>query len=156
MTDLSILKSNHFLKNFDGTLYVTRQYLYNNNIKENIKIMRKFTSGDISLADISSESSNSVLMIFTFDNPDMTDIDSYYDEDGNTDWSVVLEVVYNFKTHRITDSQIVYVDPDNVSDDEVSYSLSFSEISAVESAFDDAYGRALASMTGFESNKPIF
>lgn len=118
--------------------------------------MRKIRSGDISLADISSDGSDSVLLIFTFDNPDITDIDSYYDEDGDTDWSVVLEVVYNFKTQRITDSQIVYVDPDNVSDDEVDYPLSSSEISAVEAAFDAVYNRALASMTGFKSNKPIF
>ena len=118
--------------------------------------MRKIKSGDISLADINSEGSDSVLLIFTFNNPDITDIDSYYDEDGDTDWSVVLEVVYNFKAQRITDSQIVYVDPDNVSDDEVDYPLSSSEISAVEYAFDAVYDRALASMTGFKSNKPTF
>lgn len=118
--------------------------------------MRKIKVGDIILEDIESESSDSVLLIFSFANTEITDIDSYYDEDGETDWSVVLEVVYNFKTHRITESQIVYVDPDNVSDDEVPYSLSSSEVSAVETAFDDVYGRALASMTGYKSGNPTF
>ena len=119
--------------------------------------MRNFTVNDIDYADCFPEGSDSMCIIFVFTNPNVTNLDSYYDEDGQTDWSVVLEVVYNYKTQRVTSSQVVYVDPDNVSDDEYSVDLSSSELDAVYTKFGSKFGKSLEDVIGIRGeNHPMF
>lgn len=119
--------------------------------------MKNFTAKDIEYADCFPEGSDTMCIVFMFTNPDVTDIDSYYDEDGETDWSVVLEVTYNYKTSSVTNSQVAYVDPDNVSDDEYAIDLTSSELDAVYSAFGAAFGKPLEDVIGIKGeNHPKF
>ena len=119
--------------------------------------MKNFTVNDIDYAGCFPEGPDSMRIIFVFTNPDVTDLDSYYDDDGQTDWSAVLEVVYNYKTQRVTSSQVVYVDPDNVSDDEYSVDLTSSELDAVYSSFGSAFGKPLEDVIGIKGeNHPKF
>ena len=118
--------------------------------------MRKFTANYSTLADWVRDTQNTVLLIFGFTNPDVTDIDQYYDEYGETDWSAVLEVVYDYKAHKIVESQVVYVDPDNVSDDDAPITLDSSELAAVNSAFGATYGYSLDNLIGMDMGEPLF
>lgn len=100
---------------------------------------------DLSLEDVRVDYDSTIRLVYLVKNPDAFNADMC-DEDGEEleDWSLVLEVIYDINSQNVDDGAIlVYVDPDNVEDDEEEFMLTSQDISVLESIFQDKYGRSL-------------
>jgi len=108
--------------------------------------MRELRAKDLTFEEIGIArlDGDYVTLIYSFNDPEITDIHDFDDEYGENDWTPVLEATYDRIRNDITDCWIVYVDPDNVDDCEVAYRLTDREKAVLIDLFERGYGKPIS------------